>query len=551
MSEGPPRSSSFAFGVTAQLATQLADLVAIDNACVALVVLYPGCPERIDVHLPEFVQSRGFQLPAAGAEADRFWTSVAAPLHDAHEDTVAVQTEWRGDRIALRADRLGADRWVVSWIRRAADVASLNMPQPEVLNRLVRDSLTGLLNRRAFLNIIDGDAVSGSPFDTVLFLDVQRFKSINDTWGHLVGDECLIQVARLLSPAADGRDVVARPAVDEFVLLCVPHSPLPRLVMDWGVQRVMADGHQVPVSLRAGVAHRAPGQTLQDLVRQADQALTAAKADPSRSVITWNPDIGVQATAQMHEEQSLRSAFDTNDIAAYFQPMVNLDVRRVSGFEALVRVTGEHAGLQPSTVLHTARRLGLSAVLAGRVALAAFSDGRPLIAAYPGAVINVNLSREYFASGIAVDATIEAAQRAGIPAASVVLELTEEFADGVPAEVLREQVLRCQQAGVGLVIDDFGRGETSLAVLRDLGLAGIKIDRSLIPADKDLQGWRFIEATVALLATLTDKIVAEGIETTAQSRRMHDLGVATQQGYLFGRPAPGQYWLDYPVRFPE
>jgi len=638
------------------LAAQLADQVAIENACLALVTVYPDTPGRVDVYLPEFVTQRGFEPPGRSPAGDRFWTEVAAKLGTARESRVPMTLAWRAEPTRIVADWLSGNRWVLTWtssrrpdmnlapllplgekdalvridsngvlleankayfnlgwgpedaigkrwtatvpvgyageaerlieevtnsggtIERIlvtrrhpprwlhvrgypimlingedgieitlSDVTANSVQKPEVMSQLMRDHLTGALNRRAFFNILDSDVLSPTPFETVIFIDVQGFKSINDTWGHLVGDLCLVEVARSLVRESGPSDLLARLGGDEFVLLATADSPVEQAVREWSARPIVAGGHRIPVSIRAGIAHRTPGQSLADLVPQADHAVTAAKHDSVARVLEWSPTISQEVTRRGVAERALREAFETDQIVAHFQPLVNLDLNQVVGFEALLRVRGDDGTLRPAVVVETARRLGLADTLARRVAECAFTDGKALLEMYPGAVVEVNLSREYLASGTAIDSMISIADQAGIRLDRIVFELTEELAEGIPYSVLRAQIERAQRFGIGLMIDDFGRGETSLSLLRDLHPSGIKLDRSLVPVEDDREGWRFVEGAVAMLSTLTDKLIVEGIERPWQSRRMHDLGVATQQGWLFGKAREPTHWLNEPI----
>jgi diguanylate cyclase (GGDEF)-like protein len=428
-----------------------------------------------------------------------------------------------------------------------SDVTRTNVPRPEVMSQLMRDHLTGALNRRAFFNIVDSDAVSPAPFDHVVFIDVVGFKSINDTWGHTVGDQTLIEVARTLLHMSGQGDVVARLGGDEFVVLAMPGSPVEAAVRNTPASLVIAGGHRIPVSLRAGIARRTAGQTLSELVPQADHAVTAAKHDPSVRVQEWNPEISETVARRTTSERLLTAAFDEDRVGAHFQPLVNLDLRRVVGFEALLRVTGDEDSLPPLIVLETARRLGLADLLARRVAHSAFTEGKALLDRYPHSAIAVNLSREYLASGTAIEAMVSIADESGIPFDRITFELTEELAEGIPHAVLKAQVKRTRELGIGLMIDDFGRGETSLSLLRELRPSGIKLDRSLVPSEDDREGWRFVEGAIAMLATLSENLIVEGIERPSQSRRMHDLGLAIQQGWLFGRAEPAHHWLSHDI----
>jgi diguanylate cyclase len=204
---------------------------------------------------------------------------------------------------------------------------------------------------------------------------------------------------------------------------------------------------------------------------------------------------------------------------------------------------GPAAELPTDLVLAASHRLGLTPSFAERIYELAFGNGLRLRSVFPGCLLNINVSREFLSTGLAIDTVLATAGRFDIPLSEVVLELTEEVATELPPELLFDELGRAAEHGLQLAIDDFGRGETSLALLRKLPLTAIKLDRSLLPAHPDERGWDFVEGVVSLLSKLTCRIIAEGVETPDQSRRLRQLGVYAQQGYLFAEPRDTAFWL--------
>ncbi|HJQ02254.1 MAG TPA: phosphodiesterase [Jatrophihabitans sp.] len=408
---------------------------------------------------------------------------------------------------------------------------------------LIRDQVTGLYNRRAFLDLTELSAGATQRYRRVVLVEIRGFRRINELWGQQVADLCLAEVANWLRSAAAPDDLVMRLSGSRFVLLETADSPMLELLQHAGNRAVRVGRRQILLSLQAGWAERAPDTSLLRAAEDADTALAVAKRDAWRTVVGWTPQIAEEAATAAAEEEAVQQAVATHQEAVYFQPIVDLVGRRVSGIEALVRMGGAAAALPIDRVLAVSHQLGLTPELAERVYDLAFSQGLRLQAVFPDCLIGVNISREFLSTGLAIDTVLRAADRAGVPRDQVVVELTEDVAAGLSTELLTSELQRGADLGMHMVIDDFGRGESSLSLLRRLPLSGIKLDRSLLPDNDDDRAWDFVEATVSLLGQLTDRIIAEGIETELQSRRLRGIGIHLQQGYYFGQPQPCEHWL--------
>jgi diguanylate cyclase (GGDEF)-like protein len=429
----------------------------------------------------------------------------------------------------------------------------VNSSEPEqrgLVDQLVSDSLTGVYNRRALFDIAALDDPARSPFTVVLLADVRRFKSINDVWGQEAGDRCLVEVASWLRSVAAPGDVVVRLSGDEFLVLCVQGSPVAHEVDSSGELTVPFGDQQIPITLQAGWTERRKGQSLLAAAQRAERALAAAKRSSWRTVVPWTAEISRAANTRVAEEEAVRRAIAAGEVAVHFQPLVNVDGRFVQAVEALVRLSGRGAAVSADRIVDASHELGLMPNLARMVCDRAFREGLQLRSTFPDVHIGINISREFMGTGLAIETVAAAAETAGLDPRDVVLELTEEVAIGVSASLLMSELRRGAELGLSIVIDDFGRGETALSMLRSLPLSGIKLDRSLLPAASDEQGWKFVEGTVSLLRTLAPEIVAEGVESEVQSERLRQLGVVLQQGYLFGAPRPVGYWLKHPPTIP-
>lgn len=416
--------------------------------------------------------------------------------------------------------------------------------------QLIRDPLTGLYNRRAFFDLAGLPAASTAMFQAVLLLDVRGLTRINELWGQQVGDRCLVETADWLRSMAGAGDVLVKLSGSEFIALCTPRSPLPARLAAGNDRTLLLDGRRIVLSLRAGVAARLPGASLLLAAEDAETALAVAKRDSWRTVVPWTAELSRDAAALAAAEDAVLQATIAHQESVVFQPVVDLAERRVSGVEALVRLGGPAGALPTDQVLAASHKLGLTPTLAGRVYDLAFAEGSRLRTVFPGCLLGVNVSREFLSTGLAIDTVRDAADRAGVARDQVVVELTEDLAAGLSSELLCSELRRGAGLGMRMVIDDFGRGETSLSVLRTLPLWAIKLDRSLLPLDDDERAWDFVERTVGLLSTLTERIVAEGIETLLQASRLRGVGVHLQQGYFFGQPETSGHWLRAGLRLP-
>lgn len=413
----------------------------------------------------------------------------------------------------------------------------------------IRDELTGLYNRRAFLDLVELDVPELSPFRAVAFVDIRRFRSINELWGHVVGDRSLLAVSRWLTSIAGPQDLVARLSGDEFVVLCAAGSGFAAELRQSAERTLDLSGQRLRVALQAGWAERLPGSSLLATAEQAQRALAAAKREAWRTVVDWLPGHSIAAAEAAALDDAVYQAVAAGQVGVHFQPVVQAAEQRIHGFESLVRLGGAAVSLQVEQIIAASNQLGLTPDLAEVVFDQALAEGKALRELFPAALIGVNISRQFLATGLAIDTVVRCANRAGLALPQVVVELTEDVAVGLTAELLVTELRRGAELGLSMVIDDFGRGETSLGLLRTLPLAAIKLDRSLVPLDDDVSAWKFVEATAALLRTLTNGLVAEGIESAFQSRRLIELGIELQQGYLFGRPEPSGHWLAHPDPF--
>lgn len=479
------------------------------------------------------------------------WTATIGP-HSVEELLAELRGRGTVDRIVpVVADR---PRWYRVQGRRTAQggtgrpvlacqIEDLTDADGSLAAELIRDPLTGLYNRRAFLDLAALPAISTSRYQGVLLVDIRGFRRITELWGQQIGDLCLVEAADWLRGLAGDGDVVMSLSGSRFIVVSTAESAIAEAVAGAGTRTVAAGWRRILLSLQAGWADRSEARSLLAAADEAETALAVTKRDAWRAVVSWTPAIARAAARVAAVEEAVQQAVAAGLEAVSFQPIVDLAGARVSGVEALVRMGGAASAVPTDEILAASHKLGLTPNLAGRVYDLAFSEGLQLREVFPECLIGVNVSREFLSTGLAIDTVLRSARRAGVALEQVVVELTEDRAVGLSSEVLTSELRRGAEAGMQMVIDDFGRGETSLSLLRSLPLAGIKLDRSLLPADDDAGGWDFLEATVALLRRLTGRIIAEGVENLAQSQRLRGLGIDRQQGYFFGQPETSAHWL--------
>ncbi|MGF1596865.1 MAG: putative bifunctional diguanylate cyclase/phosphodiesterase [Acidimicrobiales bacterium] len=414
------------------------------------------------------------------------------------------------------------------------------------------DGLTGLANRAHLHRELEATIQRSKIDETVfgvLFLDLDRFKVINDSMGHDVGDELLRVVAQRLVATTRNTDVVARLGGDEFVIICRDllseqsvEATTKQIVKRFD-EPVTLNGrkHNVNVSVGVAIASLDDRRNPEELVRDADAAMYKAKGDRSGYAI-FDDDQRSRFLARIATERDLETALSEGQLRVYYQPIIDVAARRPYGFEALVRWQHPERGpIRPSEFLSVAEDAGMMSkigefVLREACAQAALWSRQNPAAA--GLRMNVNLAEQQLADPHLPQLVADVLAWSGISRQQLVLEITEdvivEHLGGLDVlDTIREM-------GVDLAIDDFGTGQSSLSYIKQLKMVStLKIDRAFVsqmqtdPADQAI-----IEAIVAMASALDLGVVAEGVENREQLSRLSDLGVHLMQGYLFSGPLP-------------
>ena len=427
------------------------------------------------------------------------------------------------------------------------DVTERRNAQLEI-NRMARfNSVTELPNRRCFEEqlalALRRDAAPDSGL-TVMFLDLDDFKQVNDSLGHRTGDKLLVEIASRLRAIIGPGDLVARWGGDEFVILH-HHEPgqleteaLAKLIIDEINRAVVIDGSEVIVGASIGSAS-APDDGLSPdaLLSKADIALYAAKADGRRSWRAFEQEMDAKIQIRRLIELELRAAVATDQIEVYFQPIVSVATRQIVGFEALARWRSTLLGpVSPAEFIPIVEEIGLMEEMGAAMLRRACKA----CAGWPEAVsVSVNLSSTQFRSGNLESTILGALADAQLAPERLDLEITESTLLEDRGDTRRTlQSLRAQ--GMRVSLDDFGTGYSSLSYLLSFPLDRIKIDRSFtMGLGLQERASVLVEGVSSMSRRLGMTVLIEGVETAKQLRMVEALGtIAEAQGYLFSRPVP-------------
>jgi len=427
-------------------------------------------------------------------------------------------------------------------------------------HQATHDALTGLPNRallqeRLGRALADAASAQGDDAVAVLFLDLDRFKVVNDSLGHAAGDALLVAVAGRLAGCVRGGDTVARLGGDEFAVLLAGRGAEGEATRAAGriIRALEAPfrlgGRDVATATSIGIAVGATvatATTAGDLLRDADVALYRAKAGGRGRYAVFDAAMNAHALERLELEAELRRGLTRGEFAVYYQPKVELATGRLAGLEALVRWRHPARGLvEPDAFIPLAEETGLIVPLgqwvleeACRQARRWGAEGAEGAGGGPAVVVSVNLSARQFAQPALEEEVARALAMSGADAGQVQLEITEGAAMG-NAEATVETLRRLKGLGVGLAIDDFGTGYSSLAYLKRFPVDALKIDRAFVTGvRRETADASIVGAVVGLGRALGLAVVAEGVETAEEAAQVCALGCALGQGYHFARPLP-------------
>ncbi len=512
----------------------------------------------------------GFEIDDLRGQNPRVLASGHTPPETYQALWAAVHSTgfWQGELWDRRKDGGAYPKWAaISVIRDAAgevthhiasftDISERKAAEARIDYLAHHDPLTGLFNRFNLENRLSQAILQARRDNTVLavmFIDMDRFKVINDTLGHHAGDQLLVEVARRLERCVRESDIVARLGGDEFVVVLtglaegMDAAPLAEKILRALAAEYAVAGHHLHSAASIGIsvftAGGEDGEDGETLMKHADTAMYHAKDQGRNNYQFFTARMNAAASERMLLERDLRAALAGGQFMLYYQPKVNAADGALRGVEALVRWNHPQQGLiPPLRFIPVAEETGMIEALGAWV----LEEACRQLAAWRREGFDlgmaVNLSAQQLRSPQLIAEVASAMARHGLRSGDIELEITESVAMADPAHAI-DQLRALRALGVDLAIDDFGTGYSSLAYLKLLPIQTLKLDRAFVrDIEDDTNDAAISAATLALAHSLGLRVVAEGVETTGQ----RDFLVAHQcdllQGYLYGRPQPAGYW---------
>jgi diguanylate cyclase (GGDEF)-like protein/PAS domain S-box-containing protein len=445
-----------------------------------------------------------------------------------------------------------AQNFVYRIVGSITDVTDRKQAEKQLLHSAFHDSLTGLPNRILFMDRLKrslGRSQHRPDYKfAALFLDLDRFKVINDSLGHHIGDQLLIAMARRLEASLRPGDMVARLGGDEFAVI-VDHintvhdatMAAERLQQDLALPFPL-EGREVFASASIGIAISHPSyEQPEDFLRDADTAMYHAKNHGRGGLELFDNDMHARAVGLLQLETDLRRALTRGEFRVHYQPIISLDNRHIIGFESLIRWEHPQQGLiSPAKFVQIAEDTGLIIEMDQwmlRESCAQVRAWQEEFPADPPLSISVNLSGKQFAHPDLNDRIREILAGTTISPESLKLEITESSLIENP-EAAANTLRMLKELGIRISLDDFGTGYSSLSYLHRFPIDTIKIDRSFITRLNVSKNSEIVKAIVTLASNLGMEVIAEGVETDEQIARLTGMNCAYVQGYMFSRPLP-------------
>ncbi len=493
-------------------------------------------------------------------------------LSKAHQQ-LRLANEQLEERVNLRTAELSASNQELK-----GEISERQRIEEKLIHDAFHDALTGLPNRAMF---IDRLKVAIARFErhkerqfAVFFIDLDRFKLVNDSLGHLNGDNLLVEVARRLKGVLRSSDIVARLGGDEFMVLVEDlHDPNDAFLLARQIQDVLSQpfeigGHELFISASIGIALSGTGYTRPEaMMRDADTAMYRAKAAGKARSEIFDKEMHTQGVKRLQLETELRRAIQRDEFTIRYQPIINLETSQIAGFEALVRWQHPERGLlAPGEFISVAEETGMIVQIGQWVLRESCRqmqvwetrrrlhdpDNLPL-------TMSVNLSCKQFLQPDLVEQVEAALSEAGLPASCLKLEITESHIMENPDSAIA-MMNRLRALGVEFSLDDFGTGYSSLDHLHRLPVSYLKIDRSFVNRMQATgENCEIVRTIIMLARNFKMRVVAEGIETDWQLTHLKRMGSDFGQGYLFAQPETvdrSEKWLTgkkdiSPVRFEQ
>jgi len=503
--------------------------------------------------LPILVAFTGLLMAGGGYVV---WDLASAISHTASLVTTAQPSS---PTTVSRSDEIGTlmasfNRMIATIEQQSDEINQFPKRLEQLTRQAFRDPLTNLPNRALFMDRLTHGLTRAQRRHehlAVLFLDLDRFKVVNDTLGHAVGDQLLVEVSRRLTSALRPGDTVARLGGDEFGILLedvadaeTAEAVALRVEESLGTP-YRFEGREVFVTASIGIALSSAKLGLpEEILRDADLAMYHAKAKGKARHEVFDGSMSAPALDRMDLEMDLRSAISRHEFRLHYQPILRLDTGKITEVEALIRWQHEKRGLlQPDEFIGLTEETGLIVPIGQWVLSEACKQARLWQVEYPTTpplVMSVNLSAKQFQNPKLVEEITQALDESGLAASCLKLEITESTVMQ-DAPVTLTKLNELKELGVRLAIDDFGTGYSSLGYLKRFPVDTLKIDRSFVKGlSPDGGDNAIVRAVVTVAKSLNMDVTAEGVETEGQLAELKALGCDRGQGFLFARPVTAE-----------